>query len=213
MNNASDAKKNILQRIKTGLLLSQADGVQHTRIKYDEVFVPLNEEPSVKFAKEFTDLGGKFIYCENETEASNNIKSLTDYFNWKSIFCNQSILIEQLNLAATSFPITEDMVEAQVIITNCQYLIARTGSIIVLAKHQSRKTTVFAPIHIVIAYAYQLKESLEEVINLPNIQSINSSMISIITGPSRTADIEKTLVVGVHGPKELYVLFIDNQNA
>jgi L-lactate dehydrogenase complex protein LldG len=36
-------------------------------------------------------------------------------------------------------------------------------------------------------------------------------MISLTTGPSRTADIEKTLVVGVHGPKEVYVFLVDAQ--
>jgi L-lactate dehydrogenase complex protein LldG len=36
-------------------------------------------------------------------------------------------------------------------------------------------------------------------------------MISVITGPSRTADIEKTLVMGAHGPKNIFVFFIDDK--
>ena len=39
------------------------------------------------------------------------------------------------------------------------------------------------------------------------------SMISLITGPSRTADIEKTLVMGAHGPKELYVFLIEDNES
>ncbi|MGL6022629.1 MAG: LutC/YkgG family protein [Chitinophagaceae bacterium] len=208
--NGSDAKQNIIKKIKTGLLSSQNESIKHKRINYEKIWHPLKEELAVKFAKEFNILGGKFMYCENEEEALRNIKSLTDYFNWTSIFCNHPKTIHNLNICSDTLPLTENIVDAQVIITDCDYLISRTGSIVVSAKNQNRKNTVFAPIHMVIAYASQLKNSLEEVINLQTIQAMDTSMVSIITGHSRTADIEKTLVIGVHGPKELYVLFIDS---
>jgi L-lactate dehydrogenase complex protein LldG len=74
-----------------------------------------------------------------------------------------------------------------------------------------RTTSVYAPVHICIAktsqLVYDIKDAIESLKkkygeNLP-------SQISFATGPSRTADIEKTLVVGVHGPKEVYCFLID----
>ena len=79
------------------------------------------------------------------------------------------------------------------------------------AQQSGRTTSVYAPIHICIAYTnqlvYDIKEGLQILkekytVKLP-------SLITLATGPSRTADIEKTLVVGVHGPKEVYVFLVD----
>jgi L-lactate dehydrogenase complex protein LldG len=74
-----------------------------------------------------------------------------------------------------------------------------------------RSVSVYAPVHICIAYTsqlvYDIKDGLQLIktkygANLP-------SLITLATGPSRTADIEKTLVVGVHGPKEVFCFLID----
>ena len=73
-----------------------------------------------------------------------------------------------------------------------------------------RTSSVYAPIHICIAYTHQLvfdiSDSLQQFKN--DVEHI-PSMISFASGPSRTADIEKTLVVGVHGPKEVYCFLVD----
>jgi len=97
-------------------------------------------------------------------------------------------------------------------VTTCECLVARTGSILISSRKESgRALPIFPPVHIVIAYShqifYEMKEALQFV--LGKYESNMPSMISIATGPSRTADIEKTLVLGAHGPKEVYVLFID----
>jgi L-lactate dehydrogenase complex protein LldG len=81
------------------------------------------------------------------------------------------------------------------------------------AQLSGRRMVVFPEVHLVVAYASQLVPDLKEALvkirkkydpRLP-------SMITLITGPSRTADIEKTLVMGAHGPKELYVFFIEDR--
>jgi len=71
---------------------------------------------------------------------------------------------------------------------------------------------VYAPIHICIAYTSQLVYDLKDA-----IQSIKDkygnhmpSLITFASGPSRTADIEKTLVTGVHGPKEVYLFLVES---
>jgi L-lactate dehydrogenase complex protein LldG len=71
--------------------------------------------------------------------------------------------------------------------------------------------SILPPVHIVIAFTSQVLSDLKDGFQVLKERYPNQlpSMINIATGPSRTADIEKTLVVGVHGPKEVYVYLVD----
>ena len=81
------------------------------------------------------------------------------------------------------------------------------------AQDSGRTVSVYAPIHICIAYVDQLVYDIKEALQLirEKYQGNIPSMITFATGPSRTADIEKTLVVGVHGPKEVYLFLVDER--
>jgi L-lactate dehydrogenase complex protein LldG len=75
-----------------------------------------------------------------------------------------------------------------------------------------RRLTIYPPIHVVVAFASQIVPDLPE--GIAYLRQLHPeglpSMVSLVTGPSRTADIEKTLVLGAHGPKELHVILIDD---
>jgi L-lactate dehydrogenase complex protein LldG len=95
-------------------------------------------------------------------------------------------------------------------ITSAVQLIARTGSILINSSQAAGRTLNIAPeVHVVIASSnllvYNIKEALvkqkEQMQPLP-------SMICLTTGASRTADIEKTLVMGAHGPRALYLFLL-----
>jgi len=93
-------------------------------------------------------------------------------------------------------------------ITGCEYLVAETGSILVSSAQQGgRRLFIYPPAHIVIASKKQVVLSLEDGYAALSEKYQNNlpSQILLITGPSRTADIEKTLILGAHGPKELHV--------
>ncbi len=81
------------------------------------------------------------------------------------------------------------------------------------AQDSGRTVSVYAPVHICIAYSNQLVYDIRDGIEVLTEKYKNKipSFITMATGPSRTADIEKTLVVGVHGPKDVYVFLIDAQ--
>lgn len=74
-----------------------------------------------------------------------------------------------------------------------------------------RSVGIFSPVHIVIAFVNQLVFDIKDALQKLKDKYGNElpSMISFQTGPSRTSDIEKTSVIGVHGPKEVYVFLIE----
>lgn len=96
---------------------------------------------------------------------------------------------------------------SQATITACEALVAQTGSVLVSAACGGRGASVVAPVHIVVATADQLVSDLDSA--LARVQSRGTvsvnSYLCLITGSSRTADIEKILVMGAHGPRRLIV--------
>jgi L-lactate dehydrogenase complex protein LldG len=208
--NFSPSKENILKKIRqalshsTPLPFPQSEG-------NNSVFQPLKQEMEVEFAEQFSKLQGKFIYCLNQQELAFQLNSLIRKQGWKKIYCRENKLLE-LTGDQFSNNLTTDLAGCDVSITGCEALVARTGSIVMSAAQESGRTvSVYAPIHICIAITsqlvYDVKDALQLIkekygIGLP-------SLITFATGPSRTADIEKTLVVGVHGPKEVYLFLVD----
>jgi L-lactate dehydrogenase complex protein LldG len=171
------------------------------------------QELAELFAAEFTKLGGKFIYCGNEQELLNQIVLLADNFDWKHVHCREQYYTNKLqDLQATFIRQDENLEGLQAAITTCKYAVARLGSLIVTADNPAgRALPVYTPVHVCIVYNHQVLFDLADVFTALQKEYGNNypSMVNIATGPSRTADIEKTLVVGVHGPKEVYVLFVD----
>lgn len=97
---------------------------------------------------------------------------------------------------------------SQATITLCEALVAQTGSILVSASNGGRQATVIAPAHIVFAKVDQLVPDLEAAFARVYEHGIaaKNSYVCLITGSSRTADIEKILIMGAHGPRRLIVV-------
>ena len=209
--NVSPSKENILKKIRkalshsTPLPFPQSEGNQ-------SVFQPLDQEPEVEFAEQFTKLQGKFIYCINRQELAFQLSSLVKKQDWTKIFCLEDKLLGPLVSQLEDRLIKTDLAGCDVSITGCEYLVARTGSIVMSAAQPGGRTTsVYAPIHICIAFTNQLVYDVKDALQAAKEKYGDKlpSMITFATGPSRTADIEKTLVVGVHGPKEVYLFLVE----
>ena len=96
-------------------------------------------------------------------------------------------------------------------ITGCEALIAQTGSILVSsATCGGRALSVLPPVHVVVSTPDQLVGTLADAFDALRDRHPGPlpSMLSFITGPSRTGDIERILVLGAHGPKELFVILV-----
>ena len=204
------ARANILNKITEALKAPVAIPFPE-QISDRPVFIPNENELAIEFAEKFTSLLGKFVYCENESELVNKLAQLIHAHKWDKIYSIESGWLDDMKEYNFDPVTTDDLAACDASITLCEHLIARTGTIVLSSQQLSGRTTsVYAPIHICIAYTHQLvfdiSDSLtqfkKELKTLP-------SMISFATGPSRTADIEKTLVVGVHGPKEVYCFLVE----
>ncbi|HSR19934.1 MAG TPA: LUD domain-containing protein [Anaerolineales bacterium] len=93
-------------------------------------------------------------------------------------------------------------------ITGCLCAIADTGTLLVASgPGRSPSASLFPEVHIAVVHLPQIVASLEEAMKMPPVREAAVSVL--ITGPSRTADIEMTLTIGVHGPKELLVYIVE----
>ena len=210
--NVSPSKENILKKIRKAL--SQSTPLPFPKSEGTEsVFQPLQQEPEVEFAEQFTKLQGRFVFCINQQELAFQLNSLVRKQDWTKVFCIEDKLIASFADQLADRLVKSDLADCDVSITGCEYLVARTGSIVMSAAQESgRNTSVYAPVHICIAYTSQLVYDVKDA-----LQGIKDkygdrlpSLITLATGPSRTADIEKTLVVGVHGPKEVYLFLVES---
>lgn len=97
--------------------------------------------------------------------------------------------------------------DSQAAITLADCLVAATGSVFVSSECGGRGAAVIAPIHIVFATLDQLVPNLDAAFARLRERGAaqRNSMLCLITGSSRTADIEKILVMGAHGPRRLVV--------
>lgn len=200
----SAAKESILKKIRQALSQPTPLPFPHSE-GTRSVFHQPTDDLEVIFAQEFTQLQGKFAFCINETDMQQQVQQLIVQKEWTQIYCNDNNWKE-------TFSTTVNLAQCDAAITGCEYLVARTGSIVLSAAQKNGRTaSVYAPVHICIATIQQLVYDIKDALQLLKEKYAGNipSSITFATGPSRTADIEKTLVTGVHGPKEVYCFLIE----
>ncbi len=166
----------------------------------------------VVFAEQFSANGGRFVYCNSVQELGSQLRSLAEHRQWPAIHCKEESL-HQL-LAQQKLPLkesVEDPLRVPASITTCEALIARTGTVLLSSNTASgRSLSIVPPVHLVLATPNQLVYHLKEILSLQTARLTEwPSLLCFTSTNSRTADIEKTLVNGAHGPKELFVFLLD----
>jgi L-lactate dehydrogenase complex protein LldG len=208
---ASSSKEKILKKIRQALAqpvpvpFPQSEGTNN-------VFKQPTNELELEFAQNFTSIAGKFSFCADEMELSEQLAVLVKGKALNNVYCDEEPLKNMLlNNKFDKFTVT-DLASCDAAITTCEMLVARTGSILLTSANGSGRTaSIYAPIHICVAYSDQLVYDVKDGLQIVKDKYAGKlpSLITLASGPSRTADIEKTLVVGVHGPKEVYVFLVD----
>ena len=169
------------------------------------------------FEKISADLKTGFFRVRGVAEAAEILKSLAGSENWGRIASHKHPLIDQV-LAAAGFDDvlrTDGGYEKAALercdagVTGCEALVAQTASILVSSVSSGgRVLSVLPPHHIVIATPDQLERDLKSAFDAVHRKHGGKlpRYLSFITGPSRTGDIERILVLGAHGPKKLTVI-------
>lgn len=146
------------------------------------------------FKRNVEAVDGHCIVVKSEAEVEETVKRITEGKN-----------------IATADVSRSDLFNYDVGVTGAQAGIAETGTLVLDSSvERNRLTSLVPPIHIAILDASRIHQTLTETLAALQSGAEISPAITFITGPSRTADIELTLAIGVHGPQELYVII--NQN-
>lgn len=201
----SQAKENILNKIRQALSNPVPLPFPESESKAD-LFPPAADDLEIVFAEAFTKINGQFAFCLNEADMYRQVQQLIKIKDWAKIYCIE-------DKWEATFSNTINLATCDASITGCELLVARTGTIVMSAAQQSGRTvSVYAPIHICIAYTSQLVYDITDALQALTKKYAGNipSLISFASGPSRTADIEKTLVTGVHGPKEVYLFLVED---
>lgn len=173
------------------------------------------------FAERSESLKTEFLSCADEAAAAAQLNLLSNREGWESVAVPADSEIRALltdvsitKLEVSRSTVKTDLEKVSAGITGCDALIAQTGSVLLTAKSGGgRALSVLPGHHVVIATASQLVPDLPAAFELlerryaPNFPSF----MTFITGPSRTGDIERVLVLGAHGPRKLTVIMIGGE--
>ena len=119
----------------------------------------------MEFAEQFTKLQGKFIYCINQQELAFQLASLIKKQDWHKVYCQEDKLVAAVAGQLSDRLVKTDLAHCDVSITGCEYLVARTGSIVMSAADPGgRAASVYAPIHICIAFTSQLVYDIRDAL-------------------------------------------------
>ena len=216
-----------MQSIRANLAASA--GIVHTEhtIVPDRESILENESLSSieRFRERLESVGGHCEIVQGEDEAARCLSAIVQELQSKNaaqrIALSDAPVLSILAGGITAdeikvCPEVGDLFNFDVGITMAQAGIAETGTVVLEAESERhRLVSLLPPVHIAIVYARDVVLTIGDALHQLHGDDAKgmSRAITFITGPSRTADIELTLTVGVHGPKELHVVVIDDQPA
>lgn len=229
---SESSREEILRRIRKGLYSPNDrkasaklddDRPDQNSIRIPSEFQSNNKILAGQFTEELRKISGNAEFIGNEEAIKDFILSLILERSFNSFAIWESDLLQRLNLRAvledkglkTVAPNNkEEMGKADIGITEADFAIADSGTLVLFAdERQPRSVSLIPPVHVAILKSTRIVANIHELFahltnSVAEMASINdlSSCMTFITGPSRTADIELNLTLGVHGPKEIFAL-------
>ena len=169
-------------------------------------------------AEQLAKLKAVLIRVPDHASAAKAVAELSAAKNWKKVAYHGHPLLRPVAAALpcetweadTSFE-KQRLEGCDAGITTCESIVAQLGAILVSsASSGGRALSILPHVHVVVAEASQVVPDLGSALALAKARHGDQmpSVLSFITGPSRTGDIERILVLGAHGPKELYLVLV-----
>ena len=213
---ADSSRDAVLARIRQGLAVGPAPMPPRPDF-VAPVHPPLNNvDAVVAFAESFQRVGGEFYYCESLLHLAEQVAGFRQRQQVGAPYVWEPEMQSLLYQAGVAFKAddSEFIAHADLSLTSCEALVARTGSVLVSAATASgRRLSIYPDQHLVLARPGQVVNEIGDALRV--IQSrygaAMPSMVSLTSGPSRTADIEKTLVLGAHGPRRIALFLLEDE--
>lgn len=176
------------------------------------------EEQCQLFASNAAMLRAVFERVPSAAAAAEKINQIARAEQWKKIATHRHPLLDEVlqrvevaRLYTDNKYALEELEACPAAVTACEALVAQTGSVLV-SSHAcgGRAVSILPPHHLVVASASQMAPDLLSAFAIvrQKYEGHYPSMLSFITGPSRTGDIERILVLGAHGPKQLTIIMV-----
>ncbi len=213
----SDARADILGRVRSALgrragqtPSSPSPGVS-LRTRNQSV-----TERIELFVRNFEKLNGQARRLAARAEVGPVLRELLD--GRMAVASNSPYLREcgvtEIGNVQTGFAVREELraacATAGVGITSADYALAETGTLVMISSpREARLVSLLPPVHVAVIPASSIIGNLDELLTLAPLPAEQSSSMVLITGPSRTADIEQILVRGVHGPGQIHALIVE----
>jgi len=207
----------VLQNVRKAL--GRAAGLIPTTLAAPRLRIPTMDRNlySTLFGQNFEKLGGKLFFSQEPGEV---VPMLAELLQGKRAVASNAPFLTTCGITAlpqvqSGFTDGEALraacATADVGISSADYALAETGTLVMLASPaEARLISLLPPVHVAVFPRSRMLANLDELLTvLPNPAAQTSSMV-LITGPSRTADIEQILVRGVHGPGEIYAVIVED---
>jgi L-lactate dehydrogenase complex protein LldG len=205
----NSGRERILQRIQTAL---RAPAKRPATSAESTLFSPVSN-PLERFQLECAANNTECVLADDSVASAAAVSSLVTSLASGEIFVQDEPSLRRMGSTWNNHAVRWSSEGAprecsQATITLAEWLVAETGSVFVSSSCGGRAATVAAPVHIVVASVAQLVPDLTTLFLKVREKGTaeRNSMLCLITGSSRTADIEKTLVMGAHGPRRLIVV-------
>jgi L-lactate utilization protein LutC len=179
------------------------------------------------FARELEEVGGRFLGILTPAEVTNRIVSLAGEIGARTVALGQGVasdmdaigealeradfrIVRTVAVADTERAAMRARVaDADLGIAEADFAIASTGTLAVVSNaNRPSSLTLLPPASLVIVQIDRIMPNLAAVLAEMGTAGVAANRLTLITGPSRTADIEKRIVLGVHGPKSLHVIVV-----
>ncbi len=210
------ARSAILGAIRESLRAAEA--IAHVNSRHEPDFgdsIPFMTQNKIRtFGENLRAIGGNCVVVENLEAAVDVVRHvLNEHSPQMTAISDSPLAVAAASKIGREFvqnASAEELFECGVGITSAQYGIAETGTLVIASGSESnRLASLVPPVHICLIGASKLRSNLGEV--LAALDTDADRCVTFITGQSRTSDIELTLALGVHGPKELNVIIIENE--